>query len=176
MGRLTLNPVAHIDPVMTILVPVVLVATTGFAFGGAKPVPVSYHRLRSPLRDMMFVALAGPISNVLLAFVFGFAFYACGVFLDMDTRSLAMRVLAASIQFNLILAVFNMIPIPPLDGSRVLAFFLPRDLREPYVRLETFGMLIVFGLLMTGTLSAILSPAVSWGLGVVNSFYGAIFY
>lgn len=174
MGRLTLNPVAHIDPFFTILLPAMLLLAGGPAFGGAKPVPVVYNRLRKPLRDMMFVAIAGPLSNLVLAILFALAWKSVGLFGGLPTDSLAMRVLEMSIHFNIILAVFNMIPVPPLDGSRVLAFFLPRDLREPYVRLETFGMLIVFGLLFSGILWSVLRPMSSFFLQVVDTVTGGV--
>ena len=122
-GRLTLNPIAHIDPVMTLIVPLFLWMSTGFLFGGAKPVPVSPHRLRHPLRDMSLVAIAGPLSNILLAILF--------------------TVLYWGVIANVFLAVFNMVPIPPLDGSRVMAYLLPSGLRASYMRLESFGLMIV---------------------------------
>ena len=143
LGRMTLNPVVHIDLFMTILLPLFLFMSGLTMFGGAKPVPVNPHRLRSPLRDMSLVALAGPASNVLLAIIFMViykALYYYGLY-PPDTRM--MRVLDYTAFINILLAVFNMVPIPPLDGSRVMAYVLPPSLRESYVRLERFGMLFV---------------------------------
>ena len=159
MGRLTLNPIAHIDPIMTVLLPVFLFLTTGFIFGGAKPVPVASWNLRKPLRDMMFVALAGPAVNLILAFVFGIAWKLAVYVFEVDPSSVLAVVLKQSVRFNVLLTAFNMIPIPPLDGSRVLAYLLPASLRDSYQALERFGMIIVFALIATGMLYPILIPA-----------------
>lgn len=174
MGRLTLNPIVHIDPFFTILLPAILLISSGgqFMFGGAKPVPVNPHRLRHPLRDMMLVALAGPFSNLLLAFVFAIAFKALIFVGDMPASALAPRVMLLAIKFNLILAIFNMIPIPPLDGSRVMAYLLPIGLRDTYVGLERMGMLIVFVLLFTGFFRAVLNSTLNPMLDFVNLVTG----
>jgi len=145
LGRITLNPAAHIDPFMTVLLPLVLFYSAGFVFGGAKPVPVAFHRLRRPYRDMALVALAGPLSNFLLA---GF-FLVCWWLVvnvtqvwsaDMD----GPKVLGAAVGLNLLLAAFNLAPVPPLDGSRVMAWLLPENLRKPYHSLENLGLFLVF--------------------------------
>ena len=161
MGRLTLNPIAHIDPFMTVILPLVLYLTSGFIFGGAKPVPVNAMRLRHPLRDMMFVALAGPVSNFLLAILFAVAFKAMLYLGEMPINALAVRVMHAGVYLNLLLAAFNMLPIPPLDGSRVMAYLLPGGLRDSYVALERFGMVILIVLMMTRGLRAYLEAAMS---------------
>ena len=169
LGRLTLNPLAHIDPFMTVLMPALLLYFTGFIFGGAKPVPVSYHRLKSPLRDMMLVALAGPVSNVLLAILF--AFIKRGV-LDSGlytNEQLLPLVLDATVWLNLLLAVFNMIPIPPLDGSRVMTWLLPESMRDSYNALGVIGMPLVFLLLILGIGTGYLNDGILFLLGVVNS-------
>jgi Zn-dependent protease len=147
LGRITLNPIPHIDPFMTVILPLALaVASKGaFVFGGAKPVPVSYHRLRHPLRDMMLVALAGPGSNFLLAIVFVIGWKAAISFGGYSPEQLMPKVLAGSASMNVLLAVFNLVPIPPLDGSRVMAWILPSELRASYVSLERFGLLLVMG-------------------------------
>lgn len=159
MGRLTLNPIAHIDPFMTVILPLVLFFTTGFVFGGAKPVPVAPWQLRKPLRDMMLVALAGPAVNLILSIVFMLAWKIAVYVFDVDRSNVLPQVLVHSVNFNLLLTVFNMIPIPPLDGSRVMAYLLPKSLRDSYQQLERFGMLIVFALIAFGGLSPILLPA-----------------
>ncbi|MDP6739538.1 MAG: site-2 protease family protein [Planctomycetota bacterium] len=171
-GRLTLNPMAHIDPFMTIVLPLILYMTSGFIFGGARPVPVNPMRLRYPLRDMSFVALAGPISNLILALLFSVAWKAMIYWGGMPTSALAPRVMEMALTFNIILAVFNMIPIPPLDGSRVMAYLLPSHMREPYVSLERFGLLIVVLLVMTGSLGMILGATLGPMIDVVDTLTG----
>lgn len=142
LGRLSLNPIVHIDPFMTIILPTILALTGGFIFGGAKPVPVNPMRLKSPLRDMMLVAIAGPLVNVLLAFVFFFA-RNTALANGFPADTLLIRVLEISGLLNVVLAVFNMLPIPPLDGSRVMTWLLPPQLRQSYVQLERFGLILV---------------------------------
>ena len=159
LGRITLNPIPHIDPFMTILLPAMLLYSTGgrFAFGGAKPVPVSFHRLRHPWRDMSLVALAGPLSNLALGFLFlllftffvHFGFYnnaAATAYLR--SADLLPQVMWNVAYTNVGLAVFNLLPIPPLDGSRVMAWLLPDSLRNSYVSFERFGLFVVFGLML----------------------------
>lgn len=146
LGRITLNPLPSIDLFMTIILPGMLMLMGMPAFGGAKPVPVSYHRLRHPLRDMMLVALAGPATNFLLAIVFLLGLkvaYYMGAYRQGD---LLFEVLQFSLYANLALTTFNLIPVPPLDGSRVLAWLLPPGLREPYEQLERYGLFLVFAL------------------------------
>lgn len=160
MGRLTLNPIAHIDPFMTILLPAILYYTAGFMFGGAKPVPVNYHNLRHPLRDMSLVAIAGPLSNFLLAIVFYLVWKVLRYQLNMSPDSLAPKVMFMAVYYNLLLAIFNMIPVPPLDGSRIMAYVLPSGLRERYMEFERFGMLIVFALFFTGIFGKIIGSTI----------------
>jgi Zn-dependent protease len=158
LGRITLNPLPHIDPFMTVLLPAFLVFQTGgrFIFGGAKPVPVNFHRLRHPWRDMCLVALAGPISNLLLAtfFLVAWRFFVttgwyngAAEFASARQVDLLPAVLLKAVELNLLLAVFNLVPIPPLDGSRVMAYLLPPGTREHYYALGQYGLLIVFGLI-----------------------------
>lgn len=156
MGRLTLNPMAHIDWMWTVIIPAISLLTAGFLFGGAKPVPVDFRRLRSPWRDMSFVAAAGPLSNLLLAAVFLVLWKASvysgfynGAAESVYSRpaDLLPRVLDALVSVNVLLFVFNLIPVPPLDGSRITAWLLPAELRGPYMSLERYGLLIVFGLI-----------------------------
>ena len=150
LGRITLNPLPHIDPFMTILLPAIGYMSGGFIFGGAKPVPVNYYNLRNPPRDMALVAIAGPASNFLLAVFFAL----CVKILVLDTgiwvrNALGARVLGHVIVLNLTLAAFNLLPIPPLDGSRVMTWLLPSGgLRDSYVALERFGLLIVVAIVV----------------------------
>jgi len=158
LGRMTLNPLPHIDPFMTILLPgFLLLSSHGQRFfGGAKPVPVSFHRLRHPWRDMCLVAIAGPLSNFLLAVFFwtGSHFFVktgwyngAAEFRDVRHNDLLPQVLESATWWNLLLAVFNLVPIPPLDGSRVMAYVLPPGVRERYLAIGNYGMLLIFGLL-----------------------------
>jgi Zn-dependent protease len=141
-GRVTFNPLKHIDPFGTVLLPALLLVTSGFLFGYAKPVPVNFGRLHHPRRDMVLVALAGPLTNVLLAIASSLLFYT----VDFTPRSIEdwlARNLVNSLQINVVLCVFNMLPIPPLDGGRVAVGILPRFLAYPLARLEPYGMLIL---------------------------------
>lgn len=147
MGRLTLNPLPHIDPVMTILVPTILALTTGYLFGGARPVPVDPRNFKSPHRSNALVALAGPLSNILLALVGLFVLRVLANTGAFDGKLLPL-ILTYFVMFNVILAVFNAVPIPPLDGSRVVTWLLPPPLRASYNALEGIGIFLIFGLLV----------------------------
>ncbi len=148
LGRMTVNPIPHIDPFMTIVLPAITLMTMGFVFGGAKPVPVMPRNFKSPNRDNAIVAIAGPLSNLLLAVLFlavGYALLKTGVYRG---DQVLPRVLFASGVVNLILAIFNLVPIPPLDGSRVVSWLLPGEARQVYNSLERFGLLIIVGLIL----------------------------
>ncbi len=157
-GRLTLNPLNHIDLVGTVLLPGILLLTgAGFIFGWAKPVPVDPRNFKSPRKDMMYVAMAGPLSNLLMAL--GWAMIArIGVMLS-DIEAVAMPLIysgIAGITINLVLALINFIPIPPLDGSRIVAGLLPERLAWQYYRLEPYGFYLLLFLLISGGLGMIL--------------------
>jgi len=175
MGRLTLNPVPHIDPLMTILLPAVLILSgSGFIFGGAKPVPVSYRRLRKPARDMMLVAIAGPLSNILIAIALLLITKALVYTGDMTMTQIAPRVLMLSVKFNLLLAVFNMIPVPPLDGSRVLAYLLPSSLRPSFQALDRFSMILIFALIFSGVLGRPIMAGIDLSFTFIDSLTGGV--
>jgi Zn-dependent protease len=156
LGRLSLNPIKHIDPVGTILVPAILFVMGGFLFGWAKPVPVNMQRLNDPKRDMALVAAAGPASNFVMAFMWAFAIKV-GFMIDSDLgRTILVEMGKVGLVINLILMVLNLIPIPPLDGGRVLAGVLPDKLSMMLAKIEPYGMFIIFGLLAMGVLSLFL--------------------
>lgn len=157
MGRVTLNPVKHIDPVGTILVPaVLLIMSTGFIFGWAKPVPINFNALRSPKSSMIWVALAGPGANLIMAIGWLFVFFLA---IKMNIPIL-QRMADAGILINILLAVFNLLPIPPLDGSRVISALLPNPLAYKYNQLEQYGLFILIGLMYFGGFTKIVKPMV----------------
>jgi Zn-dependent protease len=149
MGRLTLNPLVHVDPFMTVILPgLLLLSGSPVVFGGAKPVPFNPFMLKKVKRDVALVAAAGPISNILIGFML---FGLLSIFLHTglwNTESKGVDILAQAGFINIFLAVFNLIPIPPLDGSKVLQYFLSGELRIKYLRLEAMGFMIILGLLI----------------------------
>jgi Zn-dependent protease len=153
LGRVTLNPMKHIDPVGTIVMPLVLyIATAGtFLFGYAKPVPVQFGRLRNPKRDMIWVALAGPGANLIQALLWGVAFYLLqGASL---TEPFFTKMCQAGILVNVVMFVFNLFPLPPLDGGRILVGLLPYKQALLVSRIEPWGFFVVMALVLTGVIS-----------------------
>jgi Zn-dependent protease len=159
-GRLTLNPIKHIDILGTIIIPGLLLITgTGFIFGWAKPVPVDPRNFKNPRSDMAVVALAGPVSNLLMA-VFWALIARVGVMIGAGTESISLPLIytgVAGISINLVLALINLLPIPPLDGSRILTGLLPSEWAWRYNQLERFGFIILLVLLSTNILGMILA-------------------
>lgn len=147
-GRVSFNPLKHIDPFGTLMLPaMLLLAHSPFLFGYAKPVPVNFRALRNPRIDMVWVALAGPATNIALALAAAAAFHILD-YVPANTAQWVADNLKNALLINVVLAVFNMLPIPPLDGGRVAVGLLPRVLGAPLARLEPFGMLILIGILI----------------------------
>ncbi len=177
MGRMTLNPIKHIDPIWTLLVPLVLVLMSSpFVFGAAKPVPVNFGALRNPKRDSIWVALAGPLAN--FAMMAGWAIVVKVALLmgaeasNGGPLAYIALVAQAGIVVNVLLMIFNLFPLLPLDGGRVVAGLLPPKLAYSYSRLEPYGMFILIALLITGAFGSIMTPLVDSSLKAVYSIVG----
>ncbi|MEL0083191.1 MAG: site-2 protease family protein [Gammaproteobacteria bacterium] len=165
LGRVSLNPIRHIDPVGTVLLPLLLLTTTGFLFGWAKPVPVQFGRLRHPQRDMALVGGAGPASNLVMAIFWTLLLkITLGAGQPSAVVALLGEMARIGVMINLVLMVLNMLPVPPLDGSRVLVGFLTPENATKYLQLERHALLIMIGLVVliaTGYLSKLLIPLVN---------------
>jgi Zn-dependent protease len=168
MGRVTLNPIKHIDPIGTILMPLMLYfATSGmFLFGYAKPVPVDFRKLRRPKRDMVWVALAGPASNLIQALIWALIFAGLNAF-DVEERFFLIMAMAG-VLVNLVMWAFNLFPLPPLDGGRILVGLLPYRAALTVSRVEPWGFFIVLGLVVLGIVGAY------WLLPLLRLGYGAL--
>lgn len=182
LGRVTLNPIPHIDLVGTVLFPLLSMMLGGVLFGWAKPVPIAWQLLRHPKRDMILVALAGPFANLLMAFLWAaLARLAMPALLhsvsqgqESTLASFCYLVGSFGININCFLMIFNLVPLPPLDGSRVVSSLLPPRMALSYNRIEPYGVWILLGLMMLGVLFNIIQPLIGVLVGSIKALFGLI--
>jgi Zn-dependent protease len=169
-GRITLNPIKHIDPIGTILLPALTLLVGGILFGWAKPVPVDFSRLRHPKRDMLWVAAAGPASNFVMAL-----FWASMIKLAVTVPSVYSEPLSlmgqAGVMINVVLMVLNLLPLPPLDGGRIAVSLLPNRLAYKYAQIEQYGFIILLVLLATGVLSTVMEPFINALISLIEFIF-----
>ena len=173
-GRITLNPVRHIDPIGTLVVPAVLLFASGgkLAFGWAKPVPVNFANLKNPKRDMLWVAAAGPGANLVMGIMWALIFKIT-LTIPIHYFSDAMLEMAkGGILINLVLMILNLIPIPPLDGGRIAISALPHKLAYSLARLEPYGLLIIMLLMVSGALGSIIYPVLGTAVSIISFIFG----
>ena len=169
-GRLTLNPIPHIDPVMSILLPLILIlGSSPVIFGAAKPVPVDPFNFREPRKDMAIVSLVGPLTNFLIAIITAVVFKLISPFIN---DQFIIQIIYTIVSLNLLLGIFNLIPIPPLDGSKIAALFMPESTANKYLSFGSFGIFILFFLLMP--ISPI--PLGDFIYNILNTFMGFLFF
>lgn len=168
LGRCSFNPFKHIELFGTIIMPLVCLALGGFVFGWAKPVPVNFSAMRHPKRDMLWVSLAGPAANLVMALIWAFLLR-IATQLGMDYFALPLALMArAGIIINISLMALNLLPLLPLDGGRILVSLLPRNLAWQYARIEPYGMYILIGLMAFGVLGTLMSPLVKLGYNLIR--------
>ncbi len=176
LGRITLNPLKHIDPIGTVLMPLLLIfAGSPFLFGYAKPVPVQFGRLRNPKRDMVWVALAGPMSNLVMALMWGVLLYLMKG-MDFD-ETFFIKMAQGGVLVNAVMFAFNLFPLPPLDGGRILVGLLPYRYAALVSRIEPWGFFIVMGLVVTGVISTLwMQPMMNVTYGILELFLAPVAY
>ncbi|MGQ3890422.1 site-2 protease family protein [Legionella sp. CNM-4043-24] len=175
-GRVSINPMRHIDPVGTVVVPIVvmLLSHFSFVFGWAKPVMINSSHFKKPRRDIALSVAAGPTANVLMAVLWACALK-IGLMLHPESSSAALFLILtarAGIIINLLLAIFNLLPVPPLDGSKIVAMLLPAQQAMLFQKLEPYGFFILLALMFTGVLNWLISPPINWSLGVISRLFG----
>ena len=175
LGRLSINPLRHVDLIGTIIVPILvaILSQFQFVFGWAKPVPINWGRLKNPRRDSALIAAAGPIANFVMAFLWALCLKISTIF-HPETSLLALYIslmAEAGVLINMVLALLNLLPIPPLDGSRVVASLLSPRQAVHYLKLERFGFFILIILLFTGVLNSILSPLLTGSLHLIGALF-----
>lgn len=170
MGRITLNPIKHIDPIGTILLPAITLVAGGVLFGWAKPVPVNFANLRNPKKDMLWVAAAGPASNFFMAVFWALMLSFSSGMVGMSGQFLS-HMSWVGIRINLILMVLNLLPLPPLDGGRIAVSLLPMNLAMKLSQVERYGFLILIALLFTGILGEIISPIINFFAQIILGIF-----
>jgi len=170
-GRISLNPIRHIDPVGTILLPLLTLALGGILFGWAKPVPVNFAALRHPKKDMLWVAIAGPASNLAMALFWGLMIKVTWMFPGNYFAEPLLEMAQIGVKINAILMVLNLLPLPPLDGGRVAVSLLPHQQAFQLARIEPYGMFILIALAITPVLGWILTPPVIAIIQFINFIF-----
>ncbi|MCL4471624.1 MAG: site-2 protease family protein [Sulfuricella sp.] len=172
LGRVSLNPLRHIDPIGTILIPILTLVMGGILFGWAKPVPVNFSHLRNPKKDMLWVALAGPASNLAMALGWGLMMK-IAIMMPDSALSLPMGLMGrAGVTINVVLMVLNLLPLLPLDGGRIAVSLLPHRLAYRYAMLEPYGMIVLVILLFSGVLGAIMGPLINAMTTLIALLFG----
>ncbi|HQR50401.1 MAG TPA: site-2 protease family protein [Methylophilaceae bacterium] len=169
-GRISFNPLRHIDPIGTVLVPLLTMMAGGILFGWAKPVPVDFGRLRNPKRDMLWVAAAGPASNLVMAILWALALKLAPAFSEAIATPLVLMA-QAGIMINVVLMVLNLFPLPPLDGGRIAVSLLPQPYAWKFSQIERYGFIILIVLLFTGILGKILGPFIYAVIGLLSVLF-----
>jgi Zn-dependent protease len=171
LGRLTLNPVKHIDPIGTVLVPLVMLLVGGFIFGWAKPIPVNTRNLKNPRKDMAWVAVAGPLANLAMAIGWGFFILLSHIAPNPGIQQGLQDMAVAGVLINILLMVLNLIPLPPLDGGRVLSGFVPRNIANMLDKIEPYGFFIVLALFLSGIFSSVFGPIIQTLVYIILSIF-----
>jgi Zn-dependent protease len=171
-GRISLNPLRHIDPVGTILLPILTLWLGGILFGWAKPVPVNFGALRHPKQDMLWVALAGPAANLFMALFWGMWIKIALMSPESYYAEPLMEMAQLGVRINVVLMVLNLLPLPPLDGGRIAVSLLPHRLAIKLAGIEPYGMFILIGLAITPVLGWVLTPPIIWMITLINFIFG----
>jgi Zn-dependent protease len=171
-GRISLNPLRHIDPVGTILLPILTLWLGGILFGWAKPVPVNFGALRHPKQDMLWVALAGPAANLFMALFWGMWIKIALLSPESYYAEPLMEMAQLGVRINVVLMVLNLLPLPPLDGGRIAVSLLPHRLAIKLAGIEPYGMFILIGLAITPVLGWVLTPPIIWMITLINFIFG----
>ena len=172
LGRVSVNPLRHIDPIGTILVPLVSLTLGGILFGWAKPVPVNFNQLRDPKKDMFWVAVAGPAANFVMIVFWALLTKLATLMPDGGVSAPLELMGIAGMQINAVIMVLNLLPLPPLDGGRIAVSLLPRDLSYQFAKIEPYGMMILVLLLFSSMLDRVVSPFTDGTVHAVGRFFG----